>query len=112
MKSKTMQSTIFCCEELQSMACEPESPLQYEPEKRRFRIWSPAPAFQKKGRPIFVYDIFFCPKCGKELPEDLAKEWADTIREKFKVYNILDPKGLAKLPPEYLTEEWWKEEGL
>jgi hypothetical protein len=107
-----MKYTQFCCPELMAMAVEPESPLQYEPEKRRFRIWSPAPAFRKKGKPIFIYDIFFCPKCGKELPADLAKEWADVLNNEFKIFNIIDPKKLATLPEKYLTEAWWQEKGL
>lgn len=110
-KNQTEQKFI-CCEGLYLMSREPESPLQYEPEKRRFRIWSPAPAFRKEGQPIIVYDIFFCPKCGQELPDDLSKVWADTIREEFEVYNIIDPKQLEKLPKKYLTEEWWREKGL
>jgi hypothetical protein len=64
------------------MAYEPQSALQYEPEKQSLRISVLALKFQKKGHSI-VYDIFFYSKFGKGLPDGLTKESVDTIRENF-----------------------------
>ena len=106
---KIMENSLLCCQNLYNLYQDPECPLQYEPEKRRIRFFSAPPAYRKKGQYLVVYDIFYCPSCGKELPDDLAKEWADTIREKFGVYNILDKKQLSKVPPEYFCDKWWKD---
>ena len=55
--------------------------------------------------------LWYCPWCGKKLPEDLGEEW-DEILE--KEHGITDPffEDKDKVPAEFWTDEWWKKRGL
>lgn len=95
-----------------------KSLIIYEPEKRRFLLKNMVLVDEtkfKKNKPKCRLRMQFynCPCCGKELPKSLASLWFKIVTTEFGVTDISNQKQLAKkLPPEFLTEEWWKKRGL
>lgn len=53
-----------------------------------------------------VIGLRFCPWCGQEFPSSLRDQWYDRLEALGMESNDVD------LPPELLTEEWWRSEGL
>jgi hypothetical protein len=105
------------CEQHPNGGCS-RSLIEYEPEKRRFllkniaRIDQLLPNPRRRKRPLF-YQFYYCPECGKQLPQSLANQWFQIVTKEFGVTDILNKKQLAKkLPPAFLTEEWWKTRNL
>lgn len=108
---------IFDCDTNPEYNCS-KFPLTYEPEKRRFFLPNVPPFFKFHGFPtkyhrILLSQIFYCFWCGKALPKSLAPEWFKIVTSEFGVTDIFNQKQLAKkLPPEFLTEQWWRQRGL
>lgn len=95
-----------CCPTYPEKKCF-ECPIQYEPEKRQFKLLNHSSGIllhkNKKYR-ILAYDIFFCPWCGKKMQHSLAKEWAQIVCSKFGVKNIFQNRELEKIPKNFRTE--------
>src|SRR3990167_10820612 len=92
-----------------------ESPLSYEPYTRSYSLeYGPFFKDEDTGEIVCVVasNLSYCPWCGVKFPKDLMDEWAEIVKDKFGVENTLDKKELAKVPKEYMTEEWWKKRGL
>lgn len=93
----------YCCED-----------MMYAVEGGYFPGWPSVVLYTSKIRSygIVINDnpdnqifLTYCPFCGKKLPEDLADEYFDAIRDSTG-------KSLDPLPEEFETDEWWKKRGL
>lgn len=79
---------------------------------RRFREFGLAcvpigyhkPNFDNDG----VYLIENCPKCGTRFLPGLRARWYEEILDKFGVEDIYDQKQKEKIPNEYFSDLWWK----
>ncbi len=104
-----------CCPTYPEKKCF-ECPIQYEPEKRRFKIlnYSSAALLHDKERKkrVLGYHIFYCPWCGKKMPSSLAKEWTAEVKTKFEVKDIFSEKELEKISEDFKTEKWWRKKYL
>jgi len=61
--------------------------------------------------------LFYCPWCGKKLPETLGDEWEEILKKEYNltINNFFDKKGRwdeLKIPEELRTDEWWKKRNL
>jgi len=99
-------NTTWCCDKMKAeieIFNRAPTPFTYNPYFREYSIFIPDTSS--------VFHINFCPMCGKILPNSLRKEWYGILRTTFHLNpNNLDDR--AKIPEEFLTEEWWKNRGL
>lgn len=56
-------------------------------------------------------EFFYCPWCGKKLPESLFEEWSKVIKENYG-WDRVHAEEWERLPEKFRTEEWWREKGL
>ncbi|WP_422041699.1 DUF6980 family protein [Roseibium sp.] len=90
--------------ELLTQACNPQTPILYDPSIRRFGLketWGPA-----------LRTISHCPWSGRKLPEDLADRWFDLIEELMGTDDWSTDEAREKLSSDYFNETWWIERGL
>ena len=97
----------FCCNNMEAYATEKNSLVDYEP---RYRSYS----FYVYNHPHGTrQEMWFCPWCGANLPENLSDKWDKILSEE---YNLEKPTWLPanskKIPPEFKTDAWWKSRGL
>ena len=65
--------------------------------------------YKAKSRSFYLegvnatYILYFCPWCGKKVPERLQEQRVD-ILEKLGI-NVFDEE---KIPEEYKTDIWWR----
>lgn len=90
--------------ELLTQACNPQTPVLYDPSIRRFALketWGPA-----------MRTISHCPWSGRKLPEDLADRWFDLIEDLMGTDDWSTDEAREKLNGDYFNETWWIERGL
>lgn len=58
------------------------------------------------GNPIRMRKFDYCYNCGAKLPSSLKAQWLEEIAAAGYTPNDED------LPPEFLSDEWWKKRGL
>jgi hypothetical protein len=56
--------------------------------------------------------LFYCFCCGKKFPKNLRETWYSILTEEYKFEDPWESKYEGKLPPEFMTDEWWKKRGL
>lgn len=96
MSLSTTVTNEFCCAEMQTHLTYGEVAIVYLPKFREFGILYFDGGTSKQC-------IYYCPWCGKKLPESVADEWFETI------WNLgLEPDS-PDVPKEFLTDEWWKQ---
>jgi len=85
----------FCCSEMQAHLLAGEIGLVYSDRFREFGILYRDGGSSKQT-------IYYRPWCGTKLPESVAHEWFEIIRNRD-----LEPDS-PDVPKEFLTDEWWK----
>lgn len=97
----------FCCIDMDSILNKKnESPIYkigYYPDLREYFLES------VEG---YICNINFCPWCGSELPKSLSDRWFQILEEEHELDMPDLPEQKAKIPTEFLTDEWWKKRGL
>ena len=58
-----------------------------------------------------VHLIFYCPWCGKKLPNSLKDKFFDILEKELGI-DYGDLKTKFKIPKEFKGDEWWKKRGL
>ena len=102
-----------CCIKMEGVLEEPGTPICYKPYIRGYCMqYGFPPKHRNKNEVTLAETLDYCPWCGVRLPKELFDEWAQIVREKFNISNILDQDELAQLPKEYTTEEWWEKRDL
>jgi len=89
-----------CCEELSFILDEDRTAIGYYEQYREYQLHI--------RNSDAVYNLIFCPWCGKKLPESLRGAFFDLIETELGMDDY-DPD---KLPEEFKTDEWWKKRGL
>ena len=90
--------------ELLTQACNPQTPVLYDPSIRRFGLketWGPA-----------LRTISYCPWSGRKLPDDLTDQWFDLIEDLMGTDDWSTDEAREKLSDDYFNETWWVERGL
>ena len=82
--------------------------LEYEPDLRSYNFIIRFNGGESYGTRL---PLFFCPWCGKELPEDLDGIWGQILENEYGLTEEERDNG-AKVPEEFKTDEWWKKRGL
>jgi hypothetical protein len=83
-----------CCKTLTNGLKEVGSIYVYSPNHRKYGLVT--------GCTIMDY----CIHCGTKMPDSLTDKWFFILRAKYKLSN--QDIDNDKIPPEFLTEEWWK----
>ena len=99
-------NTGWCCEKMKAeieMVGRAPTPFLYNQYFREYSIFIP--------KTNSVFHISFCPMCGKMLPESLRHEWYSILRTMFHL-NPNDRDDRARIPEEFLTDEWWNKRNL
>ena len=96
----------FCCLEMDSMLDNDDGlyNVNYSPKVREYYL--------KSLKGPYARTIEFCPWCGSELPKNLDNEWYNILEEEYGLNNPNSLEQEAKIPAEFLTDEWWKKRGL
>jgi len=96
----------FCCFDMDSMLENQDDlyNIKYNSKIREYYLESlPGP---------YIMTIQFCPWCGLKLPRGLRDDWFDILEQEYSLDDPGWPEQLAKVPAEFLTDEWWKKRGL
>ena len=111
----------FCCDKMKrhilfvrkkELDCNgnPKGSIWYNPQHRRYGLLR----YSGNWKNISIGDLYYCPFCGKKLPEELYDSDMDDILQKeygwTKEYCAQYPR--PELPEEFKTDEWWKKRGL
>jgi hypothetical protein len=93
----------FCCEKM-SRAVNIKHIIDYEDYMRNYNLLC-------HDSDKVVYNIAYCPWCGKDLGKALNWEYFETLA---KEYGIEDPDfiNFTNVPEEFKTDAWWKKRGL
>ncbi len=91
-------SSEFCCDELRRAVLDGNLPLIYIAKFREFGIRI------LDGGSSFI-QLRFCPWSGTKLPESLRDRWFDTLESLG-----IDPTA-ESIPPEFLDERWYSNNG-
>lgn len=94
-----------CCGQMTRYIADVRIPVKYSPICREYEL----PLFDSDN---VVQGIFYCPWCGKKLPQDLRDEWFDILRNEYNIepeYDVLKDKNI---PEEFKSDAWWKKRGL
>lgn len=59
-----------------------------------------------------VWEIDFCPWTGVALPGDLMDEYARTAEKEYGIKDWSPFDRYRQLPPEFLSDAWWRKRGL
>lgn len=87
-----------CCNEMRLFVGEQKVSVVYVAKFREYGI-------RLAGCEESYQLMRYCPWCGTQLPTSLRHEWFDRLEEMGKEPN-------DALPPELLSDTWWKSEGL
>ena len=63
-------------------------------------------------QPMRVCAVIHCPFCGRKLPSNLREEWTKRVKAHGLTPADSTPEERAALPPELVSDTWWKEAGL
>lgn len=99
-----MKKTKHCCELMDMFLEDPRIPLKYYPMAREYGI----PLSHSSAIQLF----FYCPWCGKKLPESLREKFFDILEKEYHVEPEFDIKQDPNVPEEFKSDEWWKKRGL
>jgi hypothetical protein len=100
-----------CCEGMRYLIEDPLAPIAYAPEIRSYALTIPS-SYLGLNELCVSFIIAHCPRCGAQLPKDVADEWSEIVRKQFHITDELDEDQLKSLPQEFKTDEWWKKRGL
>ena len=104
MVKNVLRKNDFCCSQMIFFLEENKVAIYYDKRKRNFAI-------ELKGS-SGIQRIFFCPWCGKRLPESLSDEFWDII-DKLEIDTSEVPlEDHPDMPEEFKSDEWWKKRGL
>lgn len=107
-----IKDTQHCCANMQKQLDDPLGLLFYDLEDRCYTVSVPK-TLLKKNEVWKGYGLQFCLFCGTKLPEPLFEQRAEILE---KEYGLDDPywdeEQKKRIPPEFLTDEWWKKRGL
>ena len=93
-----------CCGQMARYICDPRINVHYCSKYREYAIYlQDSPAKQC---------LFYCPWCGKKLPEDLRGEYFRVLDEEYKIDDPRDVEQSRLIPEEFKSDKWWKKRGL
>ena len=93
-----------CCREMTQFTSDPRVQIIYSPRVREYYI-------PLKSQ-IAVQTIYYCPWCGKKLPDGLDNKLDEILKEEYNIKASDDFEKTPGLPEEFKTDEWWKKRGL
>ena|SRR5438445_9831601 len=98
---------MHCCQLMSDSINDQRIQIGYDPVTRDYFI----PLLYKE-RITALQCLYYCPWCGKKLPDSLNNTWFEILE---KEYNLDDPDSKEQkslIPEEFKTDEWWKKRGL
>ena len=92
-----------CCETMDKGMHTPKSIYVYFANKREYGF------LIRKTTGCSLID--YCIHCGTKMPDSLRDKWFFLLRAKYKLSEA-DLEDNTKIPPEFLTEEWWRKRNI
>lgn len=99
-----IKKTNHCCELMDMFLKDPKIPLKYYPMAREYGM--------SLNHSSAVQLLFYCPWCGKKLPESLRDKYFDLLENEYHVEPEFDIQQDPNVPAEFKSDEWWKKRGL
>jgi hypothetical protein len=93
-----------CCSHLNDEVKKQNSALIYSAPCRSYTFLMRRSNFQ--GLPVD-----YCIYCGTKIPEPLDDFWRNILKRQYKL-SCDDLEDDTKIPPEFLTDEWWKKRNI
>jgi hypothetical protein len=94
----------YCCDELFFLFDTKKVRLFYDQSLRWYSLATTSDVGNQT--------LFYCFCCGKKFPKDLWKKWYITLKKEYKIKDPWEAFYEGKIPPEFMTDEWWKKRGL
>ena len=85
---------MLCCDEMTRFAADENVAVVYRPKFREHGILYLDGGTSKQS-------IYYCPWCGKKLPDSLRNAWFDRLEELG-----IDPDE-DSIPEEFQSDAWW-----
>jgi hypothetical protein len=92
-----------CCQQMVDLIEEERLGLFYTARIRRYTVLC-------RGQ-LGLFQLFYCFSCGKKLPDDLAVEFDFILKNDYQIQEPYKAVFNKTVPPEFLTDEWWKKRG-
>lgn len=96
----TNPNTKHCCELMTNIINCKGSRIHYLPQFREYYV-------ERNGTSA-VDILYFCPWCGKNLPESTRDQLFEILEKEYDIDDDLD----EQVPAEFKTDEWWKKRNL
>jgi hypothetical protein len=94
----------LCCFDLNKLYKEKKLRIRYEVYSRGISLQLPGGAEYQR--------LFYCFCCGKKLPKNLRETWYSVLTEEYHIEDPWEAFYEGTLPPEFMTDEWWKKRGV
>ena len=86
---------MHSCKNMTGQLADQECGIVYIPKFREYGL-------QVNDGGSSIVQIYFCPWCGRRLPNSLRDKWLSTLRA-----MNMEPSD-KEIPVKYLTDVWWK----
>lgn len=92
------------------MIADERFPVEYGPIFREYTI----SAIREGGRHSIIQRMFWCPWCGKKLPESLRDMWFDAVEgmglDDIDIFS--DIENDPRIPEDMKSDSWWRKRML
>ena len=93
-----------CCQHMVDLIEEERLGLFYVERIRRYSVLL-------KGQ-LGLFKLSYCFCCGAKLPDDLAVEFDFILKNDYHMQEPYKAVYSKQVPPEFMTDEWWKKRGV
>lgn len=94
----------WCCDLMPTFLEDPIVPISYDPILREFSI--------DLADDMIRQNVFYCPWCGRRLPDSLREEYFDVLEEEYGIEPDIDMLKNERLPQDFRSDAWWKKLNL
>jgi hypothetical protein len=104
-KDKEMQME-HCCSTMNHYLSLKNNRFYYSPLMREYAI--------DNKNAITIRLLNYCPWCGAKLPASLRDEYFSVLEKEYGLDLCLSDvwERSPLIPPEFLSDEWWRKRGL
>jgi hypothetical protein len=94
-----------CCIYLAAFINDARLPYKYSPALRLYYV-------SLGDSNSTIQALFYCPMCGKKLPNNLSDQYYKVLEEEYGITFNLTSYKKKNFPKEFKTDEWWKKRSI